>query len=413
VQFSLDQFYQLNRRILLWVVFCLLIWLLRDFFGLIFMIFALSFVAAPLSGFVRRYLRAPHFLSIILVYACFLFALGYFVRFITPRIVRQVDTFMGNSGQIEVTLLDQKRKLIAAYPSINAALMGYLQSTIPEDDLKDWEPRGGASHDSAGVGAVVATKGRDEATDDRLIRLYINRQIGRVRENVPQFVKLLWQASGTTLLALLFSFLISLDAVRLKRGVDSLRLSRLRDFYEQTAQPVVRLGYVVGRAIQVQVAIACVNTALTLTGMFVLQIHSLAALSLIVFLCSFIPVLGVFISTTPIVLVTLNSWGVGKALGVIGMVIAIHFVEAYILNPLLYGRHLKLNPALVLIVLYVSYHGFGVWGMVLGVPLTYYLLHDVLGVPLWDEPREAMPGPLAEPQTATAAGGEPKPDKAL
>ena len=395
MQFSLDQFYQLNRRILLWAVFCLLIWLLRDFFGLIFMVFALSFVAAPLSGFVRRYLRAPHFVSIILVYACFLAALVYFVRFITPQVVRQVDTFMGNLGQIEATLLEQKRKLVAAYPSINSALMGYLRSTIPEEDLRDLETQKGASRDAAEGLAAVATKGRDETADDPLIRLYVNRQIGRIRENVPQFIKLLWQASGTTLLALLFSFLISLDAVRLRRGVDSLRLSRLRDFYEQTAQPVVRFGYVVGRAIQVQVAIACVNTVLTLLGMLVLQIHSLAALSVVVFLCSFIPVLGVFISTTPIVLVTLNSWGIGKALGVIGMVVVIHFVEAYVLNPLIYGKHLKLNPALVLMVLYVSYHGFGVWGMVLGVPLTYYFLHDVLGVPLWDEVRETVPAPPA------------------
>jgi predicted PurR-regulated permease PerM len=108
-------------------------------------------------------------------------------------------------------------------------------------------------------------------------------------------------------------------------------------------------------------------------------------LSLVVFVCSFIPVLGVFISTTPIVLVALNAGGADKALAVVGLVIAVHAVEAYVLNPWIYGRHLNLNPVLVLIVLLVGYHLFGVWGMVLGVPVALYLLHDVFGVPLWRE----------------------------
>jgi predicted PurR-regulated permease PerM len=64
--------------------------------------------------------------------------------------------------------------------------------------------------------------------------------------------------------------------------------------------------------------------------------------------------------------------------------IPIHAFEAYLLNPLIYGKHLKLNPVLTLIILYVGYHAFGFWGLLLGVPLARYFIHDVLGVPYRD-----------------------------
>jgi len=39
-----------------------------------------------------------------------------------------------------------------------------------------------------------------------------------------------------------------------------------------------------------------------------------------------------------------------------------------------------------LIILYVSYHAFGFWGLLLGVPVARYFIHDVLGVPYRDRP---------------------------
>ncbi|MEZ5584575.1 MAG: hypothetical protein R3F37_19045 [Candidatus Competibacteraceae bacterium] len=34
----------------------------------------------------------------------------------------------------------------------------------------------------------------------------------------------------------------------------------------------------------------------------------------------------------------------------------------------------------MIIILFVGYHSFGIWGMVLGLPVTLYVLHDVFGV---------------------------------
>ena len=206
-------------------------------------------------------------------------------------------------------------------------------------------------------------------------------QFQRVRQYAPTVTVMLYRATATTLLALLFSFLILVDLNRIKAGISRLRTSRVGDFYEEAAPPIARFGIVLGRAVEAQAAIAVVNTVLTLIGLLLLDIPLVAMLSIIVFVCSFVPVLGVFISTTPIVLVALNTGGPGLSLAAIGLVIVIHAIEAYVLNPLIYGRHLKLNPVLTLIILYVGYHAFGLWGMLLGVPVARYFIHDVIGVP--------------------------------
>lgn len=59
-------------------------------------------------------------------------------------------------------------------------------------------------------------------------------------------------------------------------------------------------GRIFGKAMQAQSAIAVVNTALTAVGLLLLRVSGVGLLSVLVFLCSFVPVAGVIISTVPI-----------------------------------------------------------------------------------------------------------------
>jgi predicted PurR-regulated permease PerM len=396
--FSLDQFYQLNRRALIWVVFFGLLWLLRDFFSLVFLSFVLVFLAVPLTRAGQRWLRLPYRLSLVLVYLLFLGALSGFVSYVTPNVIREANSLVGRLGEIQATLVEVKSDFVHKYPALQRPLSGFMRSMLDEEDRARVEERLGreARHlnlDPEVTSNESANPALDPGTRMRLAEYYtiegnlvldslLAAQKGRIREVAPHAINLLYQATVTLLLALLFSFLVLVDVERLKAQVRGLRTSRLQDFYEEAAQPVVRFGFVVGRALQAQALIALVNTSLTAVGLALLQIPSLTVLSLIVFVCGFIPVLGTFISTTPIVLVALNVGGLEKAAAVVALVAVVHLVEAYLLNPMIVGRHLNLNPVLVLIILFIGYHAFGVWGMVLGVPVALYLLHDVLGVPL-------------------------------
>jgi len=400
--FSLNEFYQRNRRVVIWVILFGLLWLLRDFFGIVFLSFVLAIIAAPLAEFGTRRLRLPHWLALSLVYLMFLVVLASFVRFVVPSVASEVNRMIGNLPTTELRLVEIKNRVIERYPTLRQPLAGYLRSALTEErsalieaqlanerarlSLTDTEIAEAAGSTTAPIGAVAEYFNRQ---DQLYLNALLTAQFQRVRQYAPAVINMLYRATATTLLGLLFSFLILIDLARIKRGIGRLKMSRVGDFYEEAAQPIVRFGILVGRAIEAQAAIAFVNTVLTLIGLLLLGIPLIAMLSVVVFVCSFVPVLGVLISTTPIVLVALNAGGFSLALAAIALVVVIHALEAYLLNPLIYGKHLKLNPVLTLIILYVGYHVFGLWGMVLGVPVARYFIHDVLGVPFRDRPLPA------------------------
>ena len=402
--FNLDNFYEVNRRILIWLILIGLLWLLRDFFGLIFITFVLIFIATPLVRIGRDKWKLPHRVSLILVYIFFLVVLGSFFRYVTPSVIGEATRFLSNFSEVQLKLVELERDISSKYPGLERSLHGYVRSILDEDNLKVIDRELNMfrltmdfpvtdqleqvdDHNMITENTRENLRKYHNKETELLVDSLMTKQMSKVREELPKLINHLYQATGTMLLALLFSFLILFDSVRLGDLMKSLHDSRLRDFYQETAQPVVRFAYVVGRAIQAQAMIACVNTFLTMIGLIILGIPSVALLSLIVFVCSFIPVLGVIISTAPMVLVALNTGGLMLAIAVVGLITVIHIIEAYGLNPLIYGKHLKLNPVLVLIILLVAYHSFGLWGMILGAPVAYYFIHDVFGVPLWDERR--------------------------
>jgi predicted PurR-regulated permease PerM len=404
--FSLNEFYQRNRRIVIWVILFGLLWLLRDFFGLVFLSFVIAIIAAPFADVGVRRLKLPHWLSLVLVYVIFLLVLGSFVRFVVPSVASEVNRLIGNLPETELRLIEAKNRLVEKYPALRQPLNGFLRSVLDEDraqivDLQLISERERLALTDAAITAAVesATLPTGPVAEylNRRDQLYLNAlmtvQFQRVRDYAPAVINMLYRATATMLLALLFSFLILIDLKRIKSGIGRLRNSRVGDFYEEAAQPIARFGILLGRAIEAQAAIALLNTVLTLVGLLLLDIPLVAMLSVVVFVCSFVPVLGVFISTVPIVLVALNAGGPNLSLAAVGLIVVIHAVEAYLLNPIIYGKHLKLNPVLTLIILYVGYHAIGFWGMLLGVPVARYFIHDVLGVPMRDRAARAEPRP--------------------
>lgn len=361
MEFRIDRFYRLNRRALTWAAFFALIYLLRDYFALLFLMFVISFFAYPACQSLIVRAKINRVFAITFVYACLLAcyaALGYWI---VPRLIAEVSGLQQSLPKIQQSVKELRGSIMRRYPE--AAEL--VETHLPEDRI-------------------------DEAIEG------YNK---RLEEHLPHLAGNVVRLGATLLAAICFSYLILMDIARLTLQLKRLSVSRLRHAYAQAAEPVVRFGYVVGKAMQAQGVIAVANTALTTIGLLAMGLPSVAMLSAIVFLCSFIPVIGVFISTTPIVLIALNSSGPGMALAAIGFVLLVHLVEAYVLNPLIYGQHLKLNPVMVLFILYIGHHGFGVWGMMLGVPVVYYVLHDVLGVPVKGEDPAKSAAKPAEPES--------------
>ena len=110
-------------------------------------------------------------------------------------------------------------------------------------------------------------------------------------------------------MSLVLSFVVVWDLPTIAAGFRSLETSRLSPIYKEVAPSVAVFGQLFGKALQAQARIALVNTALTAAGLVALAIPGVGLLSLFVFLCSFIPIAGCFISTVPIAFVALTEYG--------------------------------------------------------------------------------------------------------
>jgi predicted PurR-regulated permease PerM len=197
------------------------------------------------------------------------------------------------------------------------------------------------------------------------------------------------------LTALLLSFLITIDVPRLRSGLEKLSRTRFRHVYWEIKPGLVSFGLLIGRAFQAQGIIAIVNSALTWIAIHFLGIQNAAFLCFIVFLCSFVPVLGVVFSSVPIAIMALTQDGGSFTLAAssIAAILLIHFLETSVLNPRILGNMLHLHPVLVLTILAVCEHFFGVWGLLLGVPVVVYVIRFVIlqeGIPGFIEMPKAI-----------------------
>ena len=53
--------------------------------------------------------------------------------------------------------------------------------------------------------------------------------------------------------------------------------------------------------------------------------------------------------------------------------------------PIVFGRHFRLNIVLTLMILFIGGSFFGVWGVILGIPVANYIIRDVIAVPMVGE----------------------------
>ena len=125
--------------------------------------------------------------------------------------------------------------------------------------------------------------------------------------------------------------------------------------------------------------IALVNTAITLVCLSMMKMPQIISLGLMIFVLSLVPVAGVIISAIPLSFIAYSVGGIRDVIYVIVMLLVVHALESYILNPKLMSSKTELPIFYTFVVLVASEHLFGVWGLIVGIPIFTFAL-DVLGV---------------------------------
>lgn len=424
------------KRVAIWAAFFGALVALRSFLSVILMAFILGYIGQTVVRWAGRVSagRLPRRSVVAAYYALIVSLIGAFSIMTVPTVIRESQYFIRTmqSENPYVFVADGIRRMLGD------ELAGKLESAViivlnPPQLDETAAPAGrlsgggggggGAGGSTSGAGGAAAAvagaldppsstfystsaKEREARrllrtvpvpveppvvdasawTEARSRRLGILLQLsirGYVTKGATLLTRLVGQSTKTAfkgLVAILFSAIFLWDLPRIAAGVRSLQRSRARSVYLELAPRLGDFADVLGKSFEAQTMIALVNTSLTSLGLVLLGIPGVGFLSLVTLLCSFIPVAGVFVSTFPMLVLALSDCGLVKCGGVLLMVAGVHVVEAYVLNPQIYSAHLHLHPILVLVVLYVAEHMYGVPGLLLAVPVTVFLLRQ-LAVP--------------------------------
>lgn len=124
-------------------------------------------------------------------------------------------------------------------------------------------------------------------------------------------------------------------------------------------------GYVRGTAV-----IAFVDASAIGIGLAILQVPLALPLAVIVFLFSFIPIVGATVAGALAALIALVASGPFTALIVVIIVVAVNQLEGNFLQPVVMAQSLKLHPLVILLALAAGTIVGGIVGAVLSVPIA-------------------------------------------
>lgn len=317
------------RRFVVLAIIIVVLWMARSMMNMILFTFILTYIVVNWVHLVRRWLPklSPAIITVV-TYVLLLLLLYFGVTKYLPVLVRQIIKMVNS-----VVKFYETNDTTAFYHYINH----YVSTATIMNQVKH------------GISLAVSTL----------------TSIGVV--------------TATFLLSLILSFFYTLELDQMESFSRLFLDSKFSWFFQDVAYFGKKFTNTFGVVLEAQFFIAICNTVITTVCLTVMKMPQIFALALIVFIFSLVPVAGVIISTIPLSLVAYSVGGLRDVVYIIIMVIVIHAIEAYVLNPKFMSSQTDLPIFYTFVVLLVSEHFWGTWGLIVGVPIFTFLL-DILGV---------------------------------
>ena len=190
-------------------------------------------------------------------------------------------------------------------------------------------------------------------------------------------------------------------------------------FFPRRARPAVdgagRRGWTsLGNYARVQVLVAAVDAIGIGAGAAIIQVPLALPLGVLVFVGSFIPVVGALVTGVIAVLLALVANGWVNALIMLGIVLLVQQLESHLLQPFVMGRAVSLHPVAVILAVAAGSGVAGILGALFAVPLLAvansfirYISdrgweHDSLLPDIYGLPQVIPDSAVAEPAPAQA-----------
>ena len=143
------------------------------------------------------------------------------------------------------------------------------------------------------------------------------------------------------------------------------------------------------------VVIAAIHTVVIGVTLLLLRVPLVGPLTVLVFLASFVPLVGILVAGFVSILVTFGTKGLVAAVILLGVFIVANQLESHLLQPQIIGRMVRLHPLAIILVLAVGGVVGGIPGAVVAVPTAAAITRA------WPLLRDAPPD--AEPARTASA----------
>jgi len=152
------------------------------------------------------------------------------------------------------------------------------------------------------------------------------------------------------------------------------------------------------------VVIAAIHTVVIGVTLLLLRVPLVGPLTVLVFLASFVPLVGILVAGFVCVLVTFGTKGLIATLILLGVFIVANQLESHLLQPQIIGRMVRLHPLAIILVLAVGGVVGGIAGAVVAVPTAAAITRA------WPLLRDAPPEaelPAPQPRDGRVTAGKP------
>ena len=329
------------RRTLVLLIICSGLYLIRNIISLILLTFILTYLIVRGVEGIHHLTKLPKKLVAIVVYLLIIIFLYFSITVYVPRLFNQT-----------IQMIEE--------------VFSFYQRADTNNKLYEW---------------ISKNVGFNE----------IKQQLTTGAKVVFSTITSIGSMGVTFVMSLILSFFFIIEKDWVAEFGRAFYKSKIGLFSEDVAYLGKKFVNTFGVVIEAQFIIAIVNTVLTLIGLIFMKFpqDQLLSLALMIFILSLIPVAGVIISCIPLSLIAYTIGGIQDVIYVLIMIMIIHAIESYLLNPKLMSSKTDLPIFYVFVILMFSEKFFGVWGLVIGIPAFVFLL-DLLDVKV-DHKKPSLP----------------------
>jgi len=188
-----------------------------------------------------------------------------------------------------------------------------------------------------------------------------------------------WKFSLNIFIALVLSLFLILEkdtTILFLNRFEYSKVGFIYIYYKRLAKNFVNSF---AKVMETQIFISFINSIVSAIILSVIGFHQVIGLAFMIFILGLIPVAGVIISLIPLSIIAFKLGGLIKILYILGMIVVLHALEAYLLNPKLMSMKTKIPMFFTFIILIMAEHFMGIWGLLFGIPLFLFFL-DLIDV---------------------------------